>query len=52
VNTSASAVAQLVRSTWRAVGGICRHGTDEARAQRDLLDGLRRMTMLVFDRGT
>jgi len=43
VNTSASAVAQLMRSTWRAVGGICRRVADEARAQRDLLAGLRRI---------
>jgi len=43
VNTSASAVAQLMRTTWRAVGGICRRVADEARAQRDLLDGLRRI---------
>jgi transposase len=43
VNTSASAVAQLMRTTWRAVGGICRRVSDEARAQRDLLGDLRRL---------
>jgi transposase len=43
VNASASAVAQLMRTTWRAVGAICRRVSDEARAQRDLLDGLRRI---------
>jgi transposase len=43
VNTSASAVAQLMRTTWRAVGGICRRVSDEARAQRDLLADLRRI---------
>ncbi|MCA1701676.1 MAG: ISL3 family transposase, partial [Actinobacteria bacterium] len=43
VNTSARAVAQLMRSTWRAVGGICRRVSDEARAQRDLLSDLRRL---------
>ena len=43
VNTSATAVAALMRSTWRAVGGICRRVADEARAQRDLLAGLRRI---------
>jgi len=43
VNTSARAVAQLMRTTWRAVGGICRRVSDEARAQRDLLAGLRRL---------
>ncbi len=43
VNTSATAVAQLMRSTWRAVGAICRRVADEARAQRDLLAGLRRI---------
>jgi len=43
VNTSASAVAALMRSTWRAVGGICRRVADEARAQRDLLADLKRL---------
>jgi transposase len=43
VNTSASAVAALMRSTWRAVGGICERVAAEARAQRDLLAGLRRI---------
>ncbi len=43
VNTSARAVAELMRTTWRAVGGICRRVSDEARAQRDLLGGLRRI---------
>jgi len=43
VNASASAVARLMRTTWRAVGGICRRVSDEARAQRDLLAGLRRI---------
>ena len=43
VNTSARAVAALMRTTWRAVGGICRRVSDEARAQRDLLADLRRL---------
>jgi transposase len=43
VNTSARAVAQLMRTTWRAVGGICRRVSDEARARRDLLSDLRRI---------
>ena len=43
VNTSASAVAQLMRTTWRAVGWICARVADEARAQRDLLADLRRI---------
>ena len=43
VNTSASAVAALMRTTWRTVGWICRRVADEARAQRDLLAGLRRI---------
>jgi transposase len=43
VNTSASAVAELMRTSWRAVGSICRRVADEARAQRDLLAGLRRI---------
>ncbi|MGI9099548.1 MAG: helix-turn-helix domain-containing protein [Solirubrobacteraceae bacterium] len=43
VNSSARAVAQLMRTTWRAVGGICRRVCDEARGQRDLLANLRRL---------
>ena len=43
VNASATAVARLMRTSWRAVGGICRRAADEARAQRDLLAGLRRI---------
>jgi transposase len=43
VNTSATAVARLMRTTWRAVGGICRRVVDEARARRDLLADLRRI---------
>ncbi|MGH2805594.1 MAG: ISL3 family transposase, partial [Thermoleophilaceae bacterium] len=43
VNTSARAVAQLMRTTWRAVGGICRRVSDEARGRRDLLADLRRL---------
>ncbi|MCA1701048.1 MAG: ISL3 family transposase, partial [Actinobacteria bacterium] len=43
VHTSARAVAQLMRTTWRAVGGICRRVSDEARAQRDLFTDLRRL---------
>ena len=43
VNTSASAVAALMRTTWRTVGWICARVSDEARAQRDLLAGLRRI---------
>ena len=43
INTSARAVAALMRTTWRAVGGICRRVSDEARARRDLLADLRRL---------
>jgi transposase len=43
VNASASAVAQLMRTTWRTVGWICARVADEARAQRDLLADLRRI---------
>jgi hypothetical protein len=32
-----------MRTTWRAVGGICRRVSDEARGQRDLLGDLRRL---------
>jgi transposase len=43
INTSASAVAALMRTTWRTVGWICARVSDEARAERDLLAGLRRI---------
>ncbi len=43
INTSARAVAALMRTTWRAVGTICRRVSDEARARRDLLADLRRL---------
>jgi transposase len=43
VNASATAVAQLLRTSWRTVGGICRRVADEARAQRDLCAGLTRI---------
>ncbi len=43
VNCSASAVARLMHTTWRAVGGICRRVSDEARRERDMLGGLRRI---------
>ena len=43
VHASASAVAALMRTTWRAVGGVCRRVADEARAQRDLCAGLKRL---------
>jgi transposase len=43
VHASASAVAQLMRTSWRAVGGICARISDEARARRDLCAGLKRI---------
>jgi transposase len=43
VNTSATAVAQLMRTTWRAVGLICQRAMAEALAMRDVLAGLRRI---------
>jgi transposase len=43
VNTSKTAVAQLMRITWRAVGSICERVAGEAGAQRDLLAGLSRL---------
>jgi transposase len=43
VNASATAVAQLMRTTWRTVGWICRRVAAEARAQRDLCAGLKRI---------
>jgi hypothetical protein len=39
---SASAVAALMDTTWATVGWIRVRVSDEARARRDLLDGLRR----------
>jgi transposase len=43
VNTSASAVAALMRTTWRTVGWVCARVSDEVRAQRDMLAGLHRI---------
>ena len=43
VNTSKSAVAELMRIAWRTVGAICERVADEAQRQTDLLDGLRRI---------
>ncbi|HZL06869.1 MAG TPA: transposase, partial [Coriobacteriia bacterium] len=43
VNTSKTAVAELMRIAWRTVGGIVERVAAEARAQADLLDGLRRI---------
>jgi transposase len=42
VNTSKSAVAELMRIAWRTVGAICERVCDEAQ-EVDLLDGLRRI---------
>ncbi len=43
VNTSKSAVAELMRVAWRTVGSICERVAVEARQHTDLLDGLRRI---------
>ena len=43
VNTSKSAVAELMRIAWRTVGAICERVCDDARREIDLLDGLRRI---------
>jgi len=43
VNTSKTAVSQLMRVAWRTVGWICERVMAEARAQRDLFAGLRRV---------
>jgi transposase len=43
VNTSKTAVAELMRITWRTVGGILERVAAEARQAVDLLDGLRRI---------
>jgi transposase len=43
VNTSKTAVAQLMRIAWRTVGGICERVAAEAQRDVDLLEGLRRI---------
>jgi transposase len=43
VNTSKTAVAELMRIAWRSVGWICERVMAEAQAQRDLFAGLRRL---------
>ena len=43
VHCSKSAVAQLMRITWRSVGGICERVAADAARQVDLLAGLRRI---------
>ena len=43
VNTSKTAVAELMRIAWRTVGSICRRVVAEAQQGVDLLDGLRRI---------
>jgi transposase len=43
VNTSASAVAELMRTSWRSVGAICERVAQEAGRKADLLAGLRRI---------
>jgi hypothetical protein len=50
VNTSQSAVAQLMRVAWRTVGAICARVCDEAQREVDLLDGLRRSRAARRDR--
>jgi transposase len=43
VNTSKTAVSELMRIAWRTVGWICERVMVEAQAQRDLLGGLARL---------
>jgi transposase len=43
VHCSKSAVAELMRVSWRTVGGICERVAGEAERERDLLAGLRRI---------
>jgi transposase len=43
VNTSKTAVAELMRVAWRSVGQVLERVADEQRAKVDLLDGLRRI---------
>jgi transposase len=43
VNTSKTAVSELMRIAWRSIGWICQRVVAEARSQRDLLAGLKRL---------
>jgi transposase len=43
VNTSKTAVAQLMRISWRTVGWICKRVMEEASCERDLLADLKRI---------
>ena len=43
VNTSKTAVSELMRIAWRTVGWICERVAVEAQAQRDLFAGLKRL---------
>ena len=43
VNTSATAVSELMRIAWRTVGWICARVAAEAQAQRDQFAGLKRL---------
>ncbi|MCA1677843.1 MAG: ISL3 family transposase [Actinobacteria bacterium] len=43
VNTSKTAVSELMRIAWRTVGWVCERAMAEASAKRDLLGGLRRI---------
>ncbi len=43
VNASASAVAELMRTSWRSVGAICERVAVEAGRKADLLAGLERI---------
>jgi transposase len=43
VNTSKTAVSELMRIAWRSVGWICERVAAEAQAQRDLFSGLKRL---------
>ena len=43
VHCSKSAVAQLMRTSWRTVGGVCERVASEARREVDLRAGLRRI---------
>ena len=43
VNTSKSAVAELMRVSWRSVGRVCERVAEETGRERDLLAGLERI---------
>ena len=56
VHATRKAVSELMRVTWRTVGNICKRVAEEALADRDLLQGLKRVgiddSRIARDSGT